>query len=57
MLLVYVYAGVFPAPFSSYLLPVTIIAVVGTIVESLPFKDIDNITVTLASVIVGWFVF
>jgi phytol kinase len=57
VLLVYVFAGVFPAPFSAYLLPITVIAVIGTIVESLPFKDIDNITVTLASVITGWFVF
>jgi phytol kinase len=57
VLLVYVFAGVFPAPFSAYLMPITIVAVVGTLVESLPFKDIDNITVTLASVIVGWFVF
>jgi phytol kinase len=57
VLLVYVYAGVFQAPFSIYLLPITVIAVVGTLVESLPFKDIDNITVTLASVLVGWFVF
>ena len=57
VLLVYVFAGVFPAPFSAYLLPITVIAVAGTIVESLPFKDIDNITVTLASVLVGWFVF
>jgi phytol kinase len=57
VLLIYVYAGVFPAPFSSYLLPITMVAVVGTVVESLPFKDIDNITVTLASVLTGWFVF
>jgi phytol kinase len=57
VLLAYVFAGVFPAPFSAYLIPITAIAVVGMIVESLPFKDIDNITVTLASVIVGWFVF
>jgi phytol kinase len=57
VLLVYVFAGVFPAPFTNYFLPLTAVAVVGTLVESLPFKDIDNITVTLASVIVGWFVF
>jgi hypothetical protein len=31
--------------------------VVGTVVESLPHRDIDNITVTLASILVGWFVF
>jgi phytol kinase len=57
MLLVYVLAGVFPAPISSYLLPLTAVAVVCTLVESLPLRDIDNITVTLASVLVGWFVF
>jgi len=57
VLWIYVLAGFFPAPFSSYLLPITIVAVVGALVESLPFKDIDNITVTLASVLVGWFVF
>jgi len=54
---IYVLAGFFLPPVSSYLLPITIVAVVGTLVESLPFKDIDNITVTLASVLVGWFVF
>lgn len=57
VLLVYMLAGVFPAPFSAYLLPLTAVAVVGTVVESLPHRDIDNITVTLASILVGWFVF
>jgi phytol kinase len=57
VLLVYTLAGVFPAPFSAYLLPLTAVAAVGTVVESLPHRDIDNITVTLASLLVGWFVF
>jgi len=34
-----------------------LVALVGTVVESLPHKDIDNITLVLASVLVGWFVF
>ena len=38
-------------------LPVSIIAIVGTAVESLPFKDIDNITLTLAAVLTGMLVF
>jgi hypothetical protein len=38
-------------------LPITVIALVGALVESLPYKDVDNITVTLAAVIVGLFVF
>ena len=44
-------------PFSAYLLPVTVIAVAGTLVESLPLKDVDNITVTLAAVILGHLLF
>jgi phytol kinase len=36
-----------------YIFPITIIAVAGALIESLPFKDIDNITVPLAAVILG----
>ncbi len=57
VLLVYVAAGIFPGPFSAYLLPITVIALVGAAVESLPFKDIDNITLTLAAVLTGLLVF
>jgi phytol kinase len=57
ILWVYVLAGVFPGPFSGYLLPITVISLVGTLVESLPHKDVDNITVTLAAVLVGLLVF
>ena len=53
ILWVYVTAGVFSGPFGAYLLPLTLIAVVGTLVESLPIKDIDNITVTLAAALLG----
>lgn len=50
-------AGVFPGPFTDFLLPVTLIALVGTLVESLPLKDVDNITVTLAAVALGHWLF
>ncbi|MEJ2598109.1 MAG: phosphatidate cytidylyltransferase [Anaerolineales bacterium] len=50
---VYLAAGVFPGTLSSYLLAITIIALVGTLVESLPLHDLDNVTVTLAAVLVG----
>jgi phytol kinase len=50
-------SGVFPTSIQTYLLPVTIIAFVGTLVESLPLKDIDNITVTVAAALVGYFLF
>jgi phytol kinase len=54
---IYVLVGAFPGPMTAYLLPVTLIALVGTLVESLPFRDVDNITVTLAAALLGhlWF--
>jgi len=57
ILFIYVAVGVLPGPFSAYLLPITTVALVGTAVESLPYKDIDNITVTLAAVLTGLLVF
>jgi phytol kinase len=50
---IYLAAGVFPGTMSSYLPAITIIALVGTLVESLPLHDVDNITVTLVAVLVG----
>ncbi|WKZ40364.1 MAG: phosphatidate cytidylyltransferase [Anaerolineales bacterium] len=53
---IYVSAGVFPGGFTDYLLPISSIALVGALVESLHYKDIDNISMTLASALVGhWF--
>jgi len=54
---VYVSAGVFAASFTAYLLPVTWIALGTTFVESLPFKDVDNITLTVVSALIGYLVF
>jgi phytol kinase len=54
---IYVVAGVFPAPFTTYILPITVVALVGALVESLHYKDIDNVTMTLASVLVGFLLF
>ncbi|GMV34882.1 MAG: phosphatidate cytidylyltransferase [Chloroflexi bacterium CFX1] len=56
MLFIYVTAGVFSGTINNYLLPITTIAFVGAIIESLHYKDIDNISMTLASALVGhWF--
>jgi phytol kinase len=52
---VYISVGKFTGPFSNYLLEITGIALVGAVVESLPFKDIDNLTVPAAAVILGYF--
>lgn len=49
--------GYFAGNFSDYLIPITIIALVGTLVETLPFKDIDNLTVSGAAVLMGTLLF
>ena len=57
ILFIYVNAGVFPAPFTLYLIPLTLIALGTTIIESLPFKDVDNITAPVVSALMGYFLF
>ena len=53
ILAVFVSAGVFSGPLSGFLPALTLIAFAGTLVESLPLKDVDNITVTLTAVALG----
>jgi phytol kinase len=57
ILAVYVAAGIFAGSLVDYLTAVSIIAIVGTVVESFPLHDVDNITVTLASVGLGYLFF
>jgi phytol kinase len=57
ILWVYVSVGVFAAPFSMYLIPILWIALGCMLIESLPFKDIDNLTLTLFAVLLGHFLF
>ena len=57
ILFIYVSVGVFASPFNMYLLPIAWIALGGMLVESLPFKDVDNITLTVISALIGHFVF
>lgn len=57
ILLLYVQAEVFRGTLFDYLLPLTWIALAGTVVESLPLRDIDNITVTLTAVLLGHLLF
>jgi len=57
VLVLYGLLEVFARPVSSYLLPVTLIALAATLIESLPHKDIDNITVTLVAAVMGYFLF
>ncbi len=57
VLAVFMLAGVLERSLSSLLLPVTFIAVAGTVVESLPYRDIDNLTVPLLAVLLGHLLF
>ena len=54
---IYVWIGTFSGPMTRFLLPVTWIALGATIAESLPFKDIDNITVPVVAALIGHLVF
>ena len=56
ILWIYVSARVFPGPFSGYLVPLTILSLTAAAVESLPFRDVDNLTVPLAAVLLGWLI-
>jgi phytol kinase len=57
VLWIYVTAGVFSAPLSHYLAPLALISLLGMLVESLPYKDIDNLTVSLVAAVAGYFLF
>ena len=57
VLWVYVQNGYFPSPVTQYIVPVGIIALAATLVESLPFSDVDNITVPMVSVLLGLWLF
>ena len=57
ILLLFVSADIFTLPISAYFIPVTIIALLGTIIEALPFKDVDNLTVTAATILSGHWLF
>jgi len=46
-------AGIFQKPMGELVLPLIIISMVSAIVETLPFKNVDNLTITLTSVILG----
>jgi phytol kinase len=57
ILSIYVFFGILANPVSSYLLPVTLIALAAMVVESLPLDDLDNLTVPLVSVLLGHLLF
>jgi phytol kinase len=53
ILAVFVAWGLFPSPWLDYLPAITVISLAGTMVESIPIHDFDNITVTLTAILIG----
>jgi phytol kinase len=54
---VYAALGMFTIPWETATMAITGTAIVGTLVESIPLRDVDNLTVTLAAVISGHLLF
>jgi phytol kinase len=54
---VYLAADIFNLSFASLLIPLTLIALISTLVEAVSPRDLDNITVPLAAVILGYLLF
>jgi phytol kinase len=54
---VFTAAGIYTKSIGNSLLPLSLIALAGTIVESLPLMDVDNLTVTIAAVLLGYLLF
>lgn len=57
VLAVYVSVGAFAAPLTRFVMPTVWVALSAMLVESLPFKDVDNITITITCAVIGGFVF
>jgi len=49
--------GLLDAPWTARLVPLAFVALCASIVESLPFREIDNLTMTAAGIAAGHFVF
>jgi phytol kinase len=53
---IFTYFHQLPLPILQYIPGISLIALIAMVIESLPYSDIDNITVPIISVIVGLFV-
>ncbi len=53
----FVLAGVFAGPLTAFLPAITLISIAGALVESLPVKDFDNITVPAFAMLLGHLLF
>lgn len=53
MMAIYTALHIFNVPLNTLVLPITLITLLATLVESLPINNLDNITVTISAVLVG----
>lgn len=53
VLAIFVASGVFSGPMSTHVCRLVVIAFGATVVESMPVRDIDNLTVPLVCVLLG----
>ncbi len=54
---IYIWLGAFSGPITNFVIPVAMVSLGAALIESLPFKDIDNITIAVVSVLIGHLVF
>jgi len=54
---IFIIFNIYSQSYSSYLIPISLIALAGTLVESLPIRDIDNITVPFTAILLGHLLF
>lgn len=57
MMWIYHLAGVFPEAPESALTAITLVSLGGTLVESLPFENVDNLTITTVALAIGHLLF
>jgi phytol kinase len=53
VLYIFLQMGVFASPFQTLILPVIIIGIICTAIESMPLEEYDNLTVPIAAVLLG----
>lgn len=57
ILVIYVSIGVFTTPILTLLPALLVISIAATLVETIPLHDVDNITVTITAILLGYYFF
>lgn len=57
ILWIFILKGIFVAPLGAYLPAIILISIAGAMVESLPIRDLDNLTVPAVAILLGHLLF